>query len=209
MSDDSEDLDLCGTGAIILNGAGAVRSYGTTVHAWVARMPYVNDGGIVFDNSVSTKVSVSLNSPLYIEDQICGRLINGSRSSDGHYVVRSSVDELPKWMLRNECGYALPQYEPKTLKCSQCGIVHRRHSTPCDCVFLAPALILSDICIVGLRIYKRRCDDYIKAERERLLDWMFAPVMPTTPNFMPECKKYARTNEISEKSTNTEFPESS
>jgi hypothetical protein len=75
-------------------------------------------------------------------------------------------------------------------------------------VFLAPALILSDIWVVGLRIYKRRCDDYIKVERERLLDWMFAPVMPTTPHFMPGFK-HARTTEISEESTNTELPEPS
>lgn len=209
MSEDFEDLDIPATGAIILNGAGAVRSYGKTVHAWIARMPYVNDGGIVFDNGVATKISVSMNAPLYIEDEVLGRIINGSRSSDGHYVVRSEAEQLPKWMLRNDCGYALPEYEPKTLKCSRCGIVHRRHSTPCECIFLAPALILSDIWVVGLRIYKRRCDDYIKAERERLLDWMFAPVMPTTPHFMPECNKNARTTEISEESTDTELPEPS
>lgn len=208
MSEESENLDIPETGAVILNGAGAVRSYGTTVHAWVARMPYINDGGIVFFNGVATRVSVSLNGPLYIEDKICGRMLHGSRSSDGHYIVRSEAEELPKWMLRNDCGYAIPEYEPKTLKCPRCGVAHRRHSTPCECIFLSPALILNDVLVVGLRIYKRRCDDYIKAERERLLDWMFTPVMPTAPHFMPGFK-HARTTKILEESTNTKLPESS
>ena len=137
-----------------------------------------------------------------MNDDIKGRLVNGSRSSDGHYVVRGEVEQIPKWM-RSDCGYALPEYEPKTIECSRCGVVHRKHSRPCECIFRMPALILSDVCVVGLRIYKRRCDDYINAERKRLLDWMFAPVMPTIPLFLPGLKN-ARATEISKEGTNTE-----
>jgi len=204
MGEDFEDLD---TSALALNGAGAVRAYGTTIHAWIARMPYVNEGGIVFDQGVSSKIRVAPGAPLYIEDDIKGRLVNGSRSSDGHYVVRGEVEQIPKWM-RSDCGYALPEYEPKTIECSRCGVVHRKHSRPCECIFRMPALILSDVCVVGLRIYKRRCDDYINAERKRLLDWMFAPVMPTIPLFLPGLKN-ARATEISEEGTNTELSEPS
>lgn len=208
MNEDFKDLDIESTGAIILNGAGAVRSFGTTIHAWIARMPYINDGGVVFEHGIGTKINVSLNGPLYIEGELSGRLINGARSSDGHYIVRAEANELPKWMSNNDRGYVLPEYEPKTLKCSRCGVIHTRHSTPCECIMTMTTLILNDICVTGLRIYRRRCDDYIKAERERLLEWMFAPVMPTIPHFTPGFN-HARTTEISEEGTNKKFSESS
>jgi hypothetical protein len=185
MSNNSKNLE---TGAIILNGTGAVRSHGQTVYAWVAMLPNVNDGGIVFDCGLQSKIQVVKESPCYIENVLSGKLINGSISNDGHYVVRCEIENVPEWISRNDCGYAIPQYESKTLTCSRCGVLHQRHSTPCDCIRSSPALILSEVKVVGLCIYKRRCDDYIKAERNRLLDWMFNPVMPITPLFMPGFK---------------------
>lgn len=187
MKDNRQNLDMIATGAIILNGAGAVRSHGSMVYAWISRMQYVNDAGVVYENGLTTNIRVSANAPVYIENEISGKLLNGSRSSDGHYVVTCHVDNVPDWIERNDCGYAIAEYEPKTLKCSTCGVIHKKHSTPCDCIQRSSALIINEIQVSGLRIYKRRCDNYIQDERMRLLNWIFEPVLPTTPSFISEC----------------------
>lgn len=207
MNYEPENLDAPEpTNAIILNGTGAVRTHGTSVHAWIARLQHVNECGVVFDQGMQTAIRTVKSAPCYIEGEIAGCLINGSRSTDGHYVVRCEVADIPIWMSRNDCGYAIPEYEPRSIRCSQCGVVHQRHSTPCECIFLSPALILSEVQVVGLRIYRKRCDDYIKVERARLLNRVFEAVMPTTPLFSPGLNN-ART-EILKNSTDKELPES-
>lgn len=207
MNEKSDNLENHND-AIVLNGTGAVRSHGKSVHAWIARMDYINEGGIVFDGGSRSQIIVGPDTPCYVEGFKSGRVTSGAKASDGHYVLRAELDNIPKWLNQSEHGYALPEYEPRYLKCVTCGVIHHRHSSPCECIWLAPVLVLIEIRITGLHIYRRRSDDYSRTSRERLLRWMFEPVMPAMPAFCPGTNNEQR-EPISKNGQNSEFSESS
>lgn len=207
MSDIYNNLENM-SDAVVLNGVGAVRCHGLSLYAWIARMDYINEGGIVFSKGNQTHLKIAPDAPCYVEDRALGRISTGAKAADGHYVLNAHLKSSPRWLGRSEHGYALPEYEPKTIKCGSCGVVHARHSTPCKCIYLSPVLILDDICVVSLRIYRRRRDDYSRSSRELLLQGMFEPVLPTLSSFEPTMN-YESSAKISEDGQNPEFPESS
>ena len=190
--------------AVVLTGTGAIRIQGLSLHAWSAKLDCVNEGGLVFEHGKDTSIIVAHHAPCYIEEEQCGHLVNGAQSSDGHHVLRAEMTAVPEW-LTTGIGYCVPEYMCKSLRCARCGVLHRRYSTPCECVWNSPSLVLSGVRVIALYIYRLRRDEYSRLLRYKLLHWMFDPVLPTISNFQP----HDYTESISQKSTNQEFSESS